>query len=335
MHTFFGHWVDFKAAVGDFRVTLDAISVIPVLYPPLGHFDSQKIALALAFLCLGHGLLLHGIHARQAADGLLVQHHRGPGLFGEFRYRFQFALSRRQTFPCNFKIDCHVYMLAWYVPKQKSGAREAAFRLVFRRRHAKEGVFMLILILGLVLFLGAHSARIFASDFRDRIIASRGENAWKGPYTLVSLTGFALIIWGFSMARYEGPILYTPPVWMQHVALLIMLLSFISLAVFGMPAGKLKAILKHPMILAVKLWAFAHLLANGDLASLLLFGSFLVWSIVDRISIARRERAGQATEIETGPVRNDIIAALAGFVLYLLFVWKLHEWLIGVPPVTV
>ena len=84
MHTFFGHWVDFKAAVGDFRVTLDAISVIPVFQSPLRHFDSQKVALALAFLRFRHGLLLHGIHARQAADGLLVQHHRGPGLFGEF-----------------------------------------------------------------------------------------------------------------------------------------------------------------------------------------------------------------------------------------------------------
>ncbi|MCY6381729.1 NnrU family protein [Hoeflea prorocentri] len=194
---------------------------------------------------------------------------------------------------------------------------------------------MLILILGLVLFLGAHSTRIFVPQFRDRVIAERGENAWKGPYTVASLAGFALIIWGFSMARYEGPILYTPPVWMSHIALLVMLLSFISLAVFGMPAGKLKAVLKHPMIVSVKLWAFAHLLANGDLASLLLFGSFLVWGIVDRISLARRDRAGQTQAVDTGPVRNDIMAALAGFVLYLAFVWKLHEWLIGVPPVVI
>ena len=192
---------------------------------------------------------------------------------------------------------------------------------------------MLILILGLILFLGVHSVRIVAPDFRARVIETRGENAWKGPYALVSLVGFVLIIWGFSMARYQGPILYTPPIWMAHLALFFMLLSFISLAVYGVPAGRLKAVLKHPMLVAVKLWAFAHLLANGDLASLLLFGTFLVWAVADRISVKRRVPAGQVEEFETGPVRNDVIAIVAGIVLYLLFVWKLHEWLIGVPPV--
>ncbi|WP_136660428.1 NnrU family protein [Nitratireductor sp. XY-223] len=192
---------------------------------------------------------------------------------------------------------------------------------------------MLILILGLILFLGVHSVRIFAPDFRARFIETRGDNAWKGAYSLVSLVGFILIIWGFSMARFEGPILYTPPVWMSHIALFIMLLSFISLAVYGVPTGRLKAVLKHPMLLAVKLWAFAHLLANGDLASVLLFGTFLAWAVADRISVKRRVPEGQAQDVEQGPVRNDVIAVVAGAAIYVLFVWKLHEWLIGVPPV--
>ncbi|WP_419913662.1 NnrU family protein [Hoeflea sp.] len=191
---------------------------------------------------------------------------------------------------------------------------------------------MLILILGLILFLGVHSVRIVAPEFRDRIIESRGENAWKGPYSLVSLAGFVLIIWGFSMARYEGPILYSPPAWMSHITLFLMLLSFISLAVYGVPAGRLKAALKHPMLVAIKLWALGHLLANGDLASVLLFGSFLIWAVFDRISVKRRLPEGQSEDIETGPVRNDVIAIVAGLVIYILFIWRLHEWLFGVPP---
>ncbi|MCP4315538.1 MAG: NnrU family protein [Hyphomicrobiales bacterium] len=192
---------------------------------------------------------------------------------------------------------------------------------------------MFILIVGLILFLGIHSVRIVAPGFRDRMIAERGENAWKGIYTLVSFVGFGLIIWGFSLARFLAPILYTPPMWMAHVTLLLMLFSFILLAVYGMPAGKIKAAVKHPMLLAVKLWAFGHLLANGDLASVLLFGGFLVWAVADRISVKRRAPVGEEPPAETGPVRNDIAAIVAGTVVYLLFVWKLHEWLFGFPPV--
>lgn len=193
---------------------------------------------------------------------------------------------------------------------------------------------MLILIIGLILFLGMHSVRIVAPEFRDNFIAQRGDNAWKGLYTLVSIVGFALIIWGFSMARFTGPILYTPPVWMVHINLLLMLFAMILLAVYGMPAGRLKAAVKHPMLLAVKIWAIGHLLANGDLASVLLFGGFLVWAIADRISVKRRAAAAGAPDIETGPVRNDMAAIVAGTVVYLLLLWKLHAWLFGVAPVS-
>jgi uncharacterized membrane protein len=193
---------------------------------------------------------------------------------------------------------------------------------------------MLILIIGLILFLGMHSARIAAPDFRDNFIKARGENAWKGLYTVVSLVGFGLIIWGYSMARLNTPVLYVPPIWLTHINLLFMLFSFILLAVYGMPPGRIKAAVKHPMLAAVKLWAFGHLLANGDLASVLLFGSFLVWAIADRISVKRRA-GGHEPEMVTGPVRNDIAAIIAGAIVYVLFLWKLHAWLFGVAPVVV
>ncbi|MBW8640237.1 NnrU family protein [Hoeflea sp. WL0058] len=189
---------------------------------------------------------------------------------------------------------------------------------------------MFWLIIGLILFLGAHSVRIVAPDFRQRFMESRGDNAWKGLYTLVSLAGLILIIWGFSIARY-GPIIYDPPLWMRYITELLMLFAFISLAVSSVPAGKLKPALKHPMLLSVKIWALAHLLANGDLASLLLFGSFLVWAVADRISEKRRLKAGITQPTEPGPVRNDVIAVIVGVVVYGLFIWKLHYWLIGVP----
>mgnify|MGYP003630884695 FL=1 len=192
---------------------------------------------------------------------------------------------------------------------------------------------MVWLILGLVIFLGVHSVRISAPEFRQRMIAQRGENAWKGFYSLLALLGLGLIIWGFSIARYEGPIVYTPPTWMSHVALLLMLFSFVFLAASSLPVSRIKVAAKHPMLLAVKLWALAHLMANGDLASLLLFGSFLIWAIVDRISEKGRVVAGEGVPAVKPPVRNDIMVIVVGLLAYVLFVWKLHEWLIGVAPI--
>ncbi|KXF78431.1 NnrU family protein [Paramesorhizobium deserti] len=191
---------------------------------------------------------------------------------------------------------------------------------------------MLVLILGLVIFLGIHSVRIIAPQWREAKIAEWGEGTWKGLYSVVSIIGFILIIWGFGMARQTAPILYEPPVWMRHVTLLLMVFSFIFLAMFLMPSGKLKPKIRHPMLVAIKIWAFAHLLANGDLASLVLFLSLLAWAVWDRISVKRRERAGEVAVIASGPVINDILTIIIGLVLYVLFFWKLHEWLIGVPP---
>ena len=193
---------------------------------------------------------------------------------------------------------------------------------------------MLVLILGIVVFLGIHSVRIVAPQWRLARIAQWGEGKWKGLYSLVSLVGLVLLVWGFGMARLEAPILYEPPVWMKHIVLLLMLFAFIFLGLFIAKAGRLKPALKHPMLIAIKTWALAHLLANGDLASLILFLSFLAWAVFDRIALKRQARAGLAPAvIAPGPVTNDVIGIAIGLVLYGLFVWKLHALLIGVSPI--
>lgn len=192
---------------------------------------------------------------------------------------------------------------------------------------------MLVLILGIIIFLGVHSVRIVAPEWRLAKMEQWGDNAWKGLYSVVSLVGFVLIVWGYGIARPDAPILYEPPAWMKHVTELLMLFAFIFLGVYIAKPGKMKPALKHPMLIAIKTWALAHLLANGDLASLILFLSFLAWAVVDRIAIKRQERAGLAAPyIVPGPASNDVIAIVIGLVLYGLFVWKLHELLIGVSP---
>ncbi|MBP0438738.1 NnrU family protein [Tianweitania sediminis] len=187
---------------------------------------------------------------------------------------------------------------------------------------------MTVLILGIILFLGIHSTRIAAPAWRDRQVQRMGDGGWKGVYSLVSFVGLMLMIWGYGLARNEGVVLYEPPSGLKHASLLLMLLAFVAFAAYLFPAGHLKARLKHPMLVAVKLWAVAHLLANGDLASLLLFGSFLVWAVLDRISVKRR---AVPTPLP-GPVKWDLIAVGFAVVVYLLFLWRLHVWLVGVYP---
>lgn len=187
---------------------------------------------------------------------------------------------------------------------------------------------MVWLILGLVIFLGVHSVRIVAPAWRDARIAGGGEGTFKGVYSLLSAVGLVLIVWGYAKAWEAPVVLYDPPVWTRHLAALLMLFSFVSLAVYMLPAGRLKPILKHPMLLAVKIWALAHLIANGDLASVVLFGAFLLWAAADRVAAKRRG----APVPKRGPATMDIAALAVGVVLYLLFVWRLHEWLIGAVP---
>src|ERR1700693_3547000 len=160
-------------------------------------------------------------------------------------------------------------------------------RYVENHAARSEGPAMSLLIAGLLLFLGVHSVAIVAPALRARTIHRLGEGAWKGPYALASVAGFVLICYGFGMARQAPVILYSPPTWLRHVALILMLPVF-PLALAAYLPGRIKTAGKHPMLAAVKFWAFAHLLANGSLADVLLFGGFLAWAVVDRISLKRR-----------------------------------------------
>lgn len=129
---------------------------------------------------------------------------------------------------------------------------------------------MIVLIVGLALFLGIHSVRLAFPAFREAVVERMGENVWKGVYSLVALVGFGLVVWGYALARPDAPVFYEPPVWMRHIVILLMLVSMILLVAAYVPAGFIKKRVKHPMLAAVKIWAFAHILANGDIATLLL-----------------------------------------------------------------
>ncbi|HEY5756012.1 MAG TPA: NnrU family protein [Steroidobacter sp.] len=188
---------------------------------------------------------------------------------------------------------------------------------------------MLYLILGLVIFLGVHSVEIVSPTFRSRAVAQLGEGPYKGIYSLLSIIGFVLLIWGYGVARQNPILVYAPPIWMRHLTLLLMLPVFPLLLAAYLP-GRIKAAVKHPMLAAVKMWAFAHLLANGMLADLLLFGGFLLWAVADRISVKRRA----VVRPVPGPPPskyNDLIAVVVGLALYVVFVFWLHAKWIGVP----
>jgi uncharacterized membrane protein len=189
---------------------------------------------------------------------------------------------------------------------------------------------MTVLLLGLVVFLGIHSVSIVAPAWRDAQVARRGA-AWKGVYSVVSVIGLALIVVGYGMARQSPVVLWAPPVWSRHLALLLMVPAFVLLLAAYLP-GRIAAATRHPMLLAVKIWAAAHLLANGTLADLVLFGGFLAWAVVDRISLTRR--AGGASGPPARPARpmNDAIAVAGGLAVWALFVFGAHRWLFGVAP---
>lgn len=190
---------------------------------------------------------------------------------------------------------------------------------------------MTLLILGLVLFLGAHSVRIVADAWRTRMRARLGEGGWKGLYSLLSVAGFVLIVWGYGLARQEPLVLWTPPPAMRHIAALLTLLSFVLLAATYVPHNGIRARLRHPMMLAVKVWAFAHLLANGTLADLVLFGAFLVWAVLGFRAARGRDRAA-GTSYPAGSAAGTASAVAVGVAVWLLFAFWAHEALIGVRP---
>lgn len=188
---------------------------------------------------------------------------------------------------------------------------------------------MTLLILGLVLFLGIHSVSIFAPAWRDQQVARRGEMAWKGLYSVASLVGFALILYGYGLARQAPVVLYSPPSYFKHISWLLMVPVFPLLLATYLP-GRIQRAAKHPMLVAVKLWALSHLLVNGTLADVLLFGGFLAWAVIDRISVKRR--APRAKPELPATALNDVIVIVGGIAAYLVFLMWGHAALIGVSP---
>lgn len=187
------------------------------------------------------------------------------------------------------------------------------------------------MILGLVLFLGVHSVRIVADDWRTQTRARIGAMPWKGLYSLVSIAGFVLMVWGFGQARLQPEVLWTPPVAMRHIAALLVLISFVLLAATYVPGNAIKARLHHPMILAVKVWALAHLLANGKLASMVLFAAFLVWAILDFRSSRQRDRVA-GTTYPAGNTVGTVLTVVVGVAAWAAFAFWGHQALIGVAP---
>ena len=190
---------------------------------------------------------------------------------------------------------------------------------------------MIVLILGLVILLGTHSVRIYADDWRESQISRLGENTWKGLFSLVSLVGLALIAIGFAQAKLAPIVLWFPPMGLRHLAGLITLVSFVLFVAAYLPGTRIKAKLGHPMVAGVKGWALAHLLANGNLADVLLFGSFLVWGVLDFSSARRRDRAA-GTVYPAGTLNRDLTAVILGFIAWAIFAFYLHGWLFNVRP---
>ena len=200
---------------------------------------------------------------------------------------------------------------------------------------------MALLILGLVLFLGAHSTRIFAENWRQAILERLGEKAYKGVYTLVSLLGFGLMVFGFDQVRWDSPLLWAPPVWVNHAAALLMLLSLVLLASAYTPRNAIKAKLHHPMVLSVKVWALAHLLANPRLADVVLFGAFLLWSVLNFRAARQRDRLAAASEQAgegSAALQPEISISATwraigiGVVVWAFLLSRGHTWLFGVSP---
>ena len=193
---------------------------------------------------------------------------------------------------------------------------------------------MLELIAGIVVFLGAHSFTTLR-DRRAAVIDRIGPLAYRIVHSLVSLAGLVLIVRGYAHYRADGYIpVWTPPLWLSHVTILLMWFAFVSLAAMGKRPGRIRGWLRHPMLAAIKIWALAHLLANGDLAGIVLFASFLAWAVVDRISVKKRGALGPLGAAKGG-LGGDLAAVLVGTVLYAVLILGGHYWLFGKAPLPI
>lgn len=193
---------------------------------------------------------------------------------------------------------------------------------------------MLIFIIGLVLFIGVHLVRVLAPGFRNSVIESRGLNTWKGIYSGISLISFVILIYGYSLARLSDSNIYiwSPPRWTAHLNMTLMLFSIIFLVASQIPAGRIARAVKHPMVLSVKIWALAHLMVNGTLVDMILFGAFLIWGVLLRINYARGERAGTIVPRAFAGGRYDAIVLVVSAVVYVAILMVLHTYFIGVSP---
>jgi len=187
---------------------------------------------------------------------------------------------------------------------------------------------MTLLVLGLVIFLGVHSTRVFADGWRSAQVARLGEKGWKGLYTLASLVGLVMLVWGYGVARQTPVPLWTPVVGLRHLASLLTLLAFVLIAAVYVPRNSLKARIGHPMVVGVKVWALSHLLANHTLADLLLFGGFLVWAVLCFRAARQRDRAA-GTTYPAGTLQGNLLTVVTGVVGWLVFAMWLHGPLIG------
>jgi uncharacterized membrane protein len=190
---------------------------------------------------------------------------------------------------------------------------------------------MFYLIAGLFVFLGVHSVRIFAEGWRTNMLQRVGEGAYKGLYSVASVLGLALVIYGFGVARETPVMLWAPPVGMRHAASLLTLVAFILLAAAYVPRNSIKARVHHPMVLGVKSWALAHLLSNGSVAHLVLFGAFLAWGVANFIAVRKRDRM-LATQYPPGTLVATVVTVLVGVLVWAAFAFKLHGLLIGIRP---
>jgi uncharacterized membrane protein len=191
---------------------------------------------------------------------------------------------------------------------------------------------MSLLIIGLVLFLGTHSVRIVAEGWRGRMLTRLGPLGWKAGYSIIALTGLILIVMGYASARTQPVELWPATTGARHLASLLTLAAFILLTAAYVPGNRIRARLRHPMVLGVKLWAAAHLFSNGNLADLVLFGSILLWAILDFRAARGRDRMSALGTGATGLLSRDLIVIAAGLALWWLFAFHLHARWIGVSP---
>lgn len=190
---------------------------------------------------------------------------------------------------------------------------------------------MALLILGLVLFLGVHSVRLVAPDWRTRQVARLGEGPWKGLYSIASAIGLALVIWGFGLARAHPMMWYATPLWLHHLNALMTLLAFVLVAAAYVPRNQLKPWFGHPMLAGTAIWALGHLLATGNLRDVLLFGGFLIWAAMDFVVSRRRDRSSDE-RAKRGTLTGTVMTVAVGVVAWAVFAFWLHARLIGVSP---